>query len=435
MEKQKISFWKKNALTIKFIVVGIIILLLLIPKSMVRSLIYERKSRQTEVEREISNSWSENQVISGPVLSIPYMVSYQDEEGKTHRLKRWYHQIPENLYVICDLTTEIRYRGIFNVVVYHSVNNLNGNFSKPNFDIETDYVIEKILWDEAKLSISIKDIRGVEDKISIDWSGQALDMKPGNNGNLQYSVLQASLPISVDEFDGEFALKLKVKGSKSHAFNPLAQNTRLTMQGEWPSPKFFGDFIPSKRMVDESGFEAEYSILEYNRAIQERWINHETDNLNSTQFGVELLQVNDHYQQTERSAKYGILILALTFLAFFLIELILKLKIHPIQYLLIGFALILFYVLLLSFSEHIGFDGAYTVASIGTIGLITLYAKAIFTSWKPSLIIAVSLSLLYTFIFVIIQLEDYALLAGSIGLFVILAFTMYLTKKIKWYVE
>ena len=203
------------------------------------------------------------------------------------------------------------------------------------------------------------------------------------------------------------------------------------MTSNWNTPSFDGAFLPDKRDINTSGFNASWKILHLNRNYPQSWLNN-SFSVNNSAFGINLLLPIDNYTKTDRSIKYAILFIALTFLIFFFLELLNNKSVHPLQYILIGFALCLFYVLLLSISEHINYTLSYIIASVMTIGLITWYSLSILHDKKLSFLVGGNLVLLYSFIFTIIQLEDFSLLMGSIGLFLILALVMYFSKKINW---
>ena len=204
------------------------------------------------------------------------------------------------------------------------------------------------------------------------------------------------------------------------------------MTGAWKSPGFIGSFSPESK-IDANGFTANWNILHFNRNIPEAWTDHSIKSFAETSFGVNLVDTVDQYQQNMRSAKYALMFIALTFVVFFFVEILTRKKIHPLQYLLVGIALILFYSLLLSISEQLNFGAAYLIASIATIGLIVAYAHSIFKSIMSTGILAAFLSILYVFLYVVLQLEDIALLFGSIGLFIILGVIMYFSGKINFY--
>jgi inner membrane protein len=227
-------------------------------------------------------------------------------------------------------------------------------------------------------------------------------------------------------------MQLKVKGSEQLHFLPLSSSSKFDISSTWASPSFDGNSLPNKREYNDSGFTAKWNFnranLPFGTVIKEG-----TFKANSTAFGVSLVQPADQYNKTSRSVKYAILLIGLTFALFFIIELMQKKPLHPVQYVLVGIALVIFYTLLLSIGEYILFDYAYSIAAGATILLITFYAKSHFNSWKSASIFGTLLTCLYGFIFILISLEDTAFLVGSIGLFIILALVMYGSRKINWY--
>jgi len=229
-----------------------------------------------------------------------------------------------------------------------------------------------------------------------------------------------------------FRIRLDLNGSAGLLFSPVGKETIAELKSDWTNPSFMGDFLPEERSVDGAGFSAKWKVLHLNRNFPQAWTG--SQNLvGQTLFGVNLLLAVDEYQKTMRTAKYAIMFIALTFLTFFMIELLSRHTIHPIQYLLIGFALLVFYTLLLSISEYLIFAQAYWIASIAIIAMITLYARSVLANNLQTLVISGVLMLLYGYLFIILQLQDYALLMGSIGLFAVLAIVMYLTRKIDWF--
>jgi inner membrane protein len=204
------------------------------------------------------------------------------------------------------------------------------------------------------------------------------------------------------------------------------------LEGPWPNPSFDGVFLPTKRDITESGFKAQWNILHYNRPFSQQWIEGD-ENVSDANFGVKFLIPVDQYQKSIRTAKYGQLIILLTFIALFMVEIMKKIRIRPFQYILIGSALIIYYTLLISFSEHVGYNIAYMLSSFATVTLISLYSLTFLETKKLSALLSFLLVFFYSFIFVIIQLQDYSLLLGSIGLFLIIAMVMYFSKNVKWY--
>ena len=260
---------------------------------------------------------------------------------------------------------------------------------------------------------------------NIAYNTDYLDLNELESNNLQLLDVPNGKETS-------FAITIKMKGSKQIRFIPVGQETDVNINSDWKTANFIGEYLPhNSDKITEEGFNAKWKILDINRPFSQHYFNG-IPNLNNYAFGVNFLIPVDEYQKSERSAKYGFLVIGLTFLIFFLIQSMSKINIHPFQYLMIGIALTMFYTLLISISEHSSYLKAYLIAGASVVTLITLYSKSILKNIKFPVFIGVSLTALYTFIFVIIQLENYALLVGSIGLFVILAAVMFASRKIDW---
>ncbi len=450
MEKKQNSgfvHWIRTSVTFKAFLTGFIALLLLIPNKWIRDLIYERENNKKLVELEISQKWGSPQTFSGPVLSVPYETKDKDENVYIEYL----HFLPENLDVQGDVSPTIRYRGIYKTVVYNSILNVSGHFAQPGFSrFRIDQ--KNIFWEDAFVSIGISDLKGVQNNFSMLWNEENLDIEPGlKSSDVLQSGITAAVPLTglfakneeentEQETEAEttetkkyhFNMTIELNGSKSLNFLPLGKETTVTINSGWATPSFQGNFLPEKRDIFENGFSAKWKVIYLNRNYPQQWQGKKHD-VESSSFGVLLLLPVDHYQKTTRSSKYAILFIALTFLVFFLMEVMNKRKMHSIQYLLVGLGLCVFYALLLSLSEKIYFTWAYIVSGIAVVGLITGYTAAIFKNLKLTLLMGSLLAVLYGFLFVILQQEDYALLIGSIGLFIILAIVMFVTRKIDWY--
>ncbi|MCG8307442.1 MAG: cell envelope integrity protein CreD [Cytophagales bacterium] len=450
-----------QSVTFKLISIGILILLLLIPKSMINSLIIERERRMQETIHEVTDKWSRSQTVSGPSLIIPYKKRIEpDDEKKAKMVIRYATFLPEELNVKSVVDPEERYRGIFRVIVYRARLSLTGKFPKPDFS-KWDIPDSDILWSRAMLNLGISDLRGIEKQVSLNLGSQSHPFLPGvSQGALTESGIHMPLEPVIRHFhENDFSIDISLKGSERLYFVPLGKDTEVKMTSSWKDPSFTGSFLPKERGVGPKGFEASWQVLHFNRNYPQSWINQNyfigeenyqddlyglantypgnvstgKNDIGASKFGVILLVAADHYQKSLRSSKYSILIITLSFLMFFLIEVTQKLRIHAFQYILIGLALMIFYTLLLSISEHLGFNVAYWVSSISVIGLIALYSSAVLSNKRLAFLLTGSLIIIYGFLFLIIQIETYALLAGSIGLFIILALTMYYTRKITWY--
>ncbi|MDD3079538.1 MAG: cell envelope integrity protein CreD [Paludibacter sp.] len=421
-----------QSVTLKIMIIGVLILLLLIPGFMIQDLIRERQNRSEETIRKINSKWSDAQTLTGPVLVIPYKQTSVDKNNNVVEEEHELSITPENLYYKVGLQPEVKHLGIYKSILYKSEIDFNGTFSKPDVSKTESGLIE---WKKAYFRIGVSDLRGISDRVNFVVGGQPFSAEAGGKrdviGNSLIITPENEAFIHTDSLI-TFSCHLSLKGSQSLNFVPVGKTTRVEINGAWNAPGFTGNFSPDSK-IDPKGFTAVWNVLHFNRNIPEEWIDSNVQDFNDTVFGVDLVDTVDHYQQNMRSAKYAVLFIALTFLVFFFVEIITKKRIHPIQYLLVGFALLLFYTLLLSVSEQLGFGWAYIIASVATIGLITSYAHGIFKNRMQTSVMAAFLSVLYVFLYVILQLEDIALLIGSIGLFVILGVIMFVSRKINWY--
>ena len=428
----------KNNIYFKIGTIVIITLLLLIPASMIRLLIIERESTQNEAIREVSSKWGEEQTISGPLISIPYYryikeFSRKDSTEKIVQIKEFIHILPTELNISGNINPEKRYRGIYEIVVYNSKLSISGAFN--NIDLASlDIQPRNILFDKAEFVIGINDLRGIEEQVILNWNDQNIAFNPGVSSNdVVMSGINALLNLDLKDSSAyNFSLELDLKGSQLLYFTPVGRVTNINLRSEWPNPSFKGSFLPDSREVSEKGFVANWNVLHLNRNFPQIWLGNR-HSISDSSFGIDLLLPVDNYQKSYRSIRYAILFIGFTFLTFFFIEVLNKVFIHPIQYILVGIALIVFYSLLLSISEYLKYNLAFIVSAISTLALIAGYVQAILKSGKLTLLISGILTVLYSFIFTIIQLQDYALLIGSIGIFIILGLVMYFSRKIDWY--
>ena len=422
----------KHSIGLRLFIIAVLTLLLMIPAILIQSLISERKDRRDEAALEISDKWGHKQVITGPIISVPFKFYVKDDQNQMIPTLRYAHFLPADLSVQGTLHPEIRYRGIYEVVVYSTALSISGRFE--SIDVSALKIpAGDILWDDAFLSLGISDMKGINNFITIRWNETSHTANPGIESR---DVLLSGISIQPDIRPGmqeyEFSLDLNLNGSYGLFFSPVGKETKVELSSDWNNPSFGGQFLPVNREISAEGFRADWKILHLNRNFPQQWIGSEFK-VSEALFGVNLLLAVDEYQKTMRTAKYAIMFISLTFLTFFMIELLSKKVIHPIQYLLIGFALLIFYTLLLSISEYLVFKYAYLIAALGIIILISLYTKSVLTNVLQTGIIAGVLIILYGYLYIILQLQDYALLMGSIGLFVVLAVVMYLTRRIDWF--
>lgn len=437
-EKRKL----RDSVLFKMLVTGLLILALGIPLMMVRSQIRERQQRRDSVVSEVAGTWGRAQTLGGPVLTVPYLVHTKDEKGKVTTWTQLAHFLPETLKVDGRLLPELRRRGIFEVAVYRADLHASGSFQRPSF-AEWGIPPQDVLWDQAWLSIGVPDMRGIRRNVRLVWGDKVLQLSPGGGVSGLWStglrVPISGLAQAAEKQTYPFAFDLAVRGSQSLCFLPFGRQNNVTLRSSWADPSFTGGFLPESRSVSSKGFESTWSVPYFGRSYPQQWLEAEQERMapesavNESAFGVELYLPVDVYLKTERSVKYGMLFLVLTFLAFFLFEVFSPVSLHPMHYLLVGSALCLFYVLLLSISEHIPFGAAYAIASAGIIAMISGYSLAILRGKRRALAMSGMLVLLYSYLYVLLQAEDYALLLGSIGLFVILSLVMYLTRRVDWY--
>lgn len=421
-----------SPLSLKIIFIFFLVLLLMIPAGLIMNLIREREMLRTETEIEIQDNWGRSQTLSGPILTIPYY-KYETMEQKQVRVKAYLHLLPEELDIKGDIYPETRYRGIYKVVVYSSKLQIQGNFT-PTTKLTENIPENNILWNEARMELGIPDLRGIQEEIHLQFNGAELMAEPGIpagspfqsgiHASLSSEQIQSGKPIS-------FLIEMNLRGSNSLNFIPMGQTSRVQLESDWADPSFSGAFLPQKREITGNGFSAQWEVLHFNRNYPQIWTDkhYQTD---ESAFGVSLILPMDQYQKTMRSVKYALLFLTLTFTLFFFIEILNKKKVHPVQYLMVGASLIIFYVLLLSLSEQFGFVVAYLIAATAVILQISGFLYKIVQSVKTALISSATLTILYAYLFILLQLQDYALLMGSIGLFLILSLIMYLSRNIQW---
>jgi len=421
-----------SSVTFKLITVCVLILALLIPTSMVTALIKERKSRKQEVINEINYKWGKAQTVTGPVISVPYLKHIEGKDQKAKTVTRYFHLLPDTVDIKNRITPEVRYRGIYKAILYNATLSVGGVF--PRIPIEDLRIPpEDIEWSGAFISLGITDMRGIKDRIEATFDDTNLAMEPGlETADVIKSGVSAKIRLNDTNQSYRFHLALNLNGSQQIHFAPVGKETTVTVESTWRDPSFGGAFLPTERKVSEEGFSARWKILHLNRNYPQHWSG-AGHKLTASTFGVKLFHPVDIYQKSMRTAKYALMFIVFTFLAFLISEVMLRLRVHPVQYLLIGLAIIIFYTLLLSISEQTNFGAAYLISAGAVICLITGYAKAILKKKIATLMVGGVLVILYAYLYILLQLEDYALLMGSIGLFAVLSVIMYLTRRIDWY--
>jgi inner membrane protein len=451
LPKSQPSFGKRYRTIIKLLGVGILILLLLIPLGMITGVLSDRLSRRNEAVADITSSWGKQQCVIGPVLGIPYQYKFKtvkEVAGPDGKLeKREVEEtavaiayfLPELLNVSGDAQTQMLHRGIYDAAVFRADVKLSGKFAPSDFGaLKID--IKDVQWKDAFVTIAINDLRGTRQGLVLDWGGAKKSLLPGSQVPGYTTGATAMLgdgkPINTPV---EFSIPIDFNGSEGIYFAPFGVQNEAVLKSNWPDPAFRGAFLPADRSVRADGFDAKWKVSYYGRDYPQSWTSRNGNERFTTQavsqsiFGTQFLSILDAYRYVERSIKYGVLFLVLVFTTFFLFEVTARQKIHPFQYLMVGAALCLFYLLLLSISEFLGFGYAYLIAAVASTLLITWYCRFFLGGGVRTLMIGAGLAGVYTFLYITLRQQDYALLMGSIALFIVLAVVMYVTRKIDWY--
>jgi len=429
---RKTGSFIRNSATIKIISIGILVLVLLIPTSMISSLLRERESRRDSVVQEINQKWGNSQTVTGPFFTVPYKSFHKDKNEELRYSIKYFHILPEKLNIKGDIAPHIRYRSIYEAVLYNCQLDVEGVFTVPRLN-QLNIEPENILWEKSVFSIGITDMRGIKENILLTFDNKNYGVNPGlKTTDIAFAGVSSPIPLSPTDNSKPFSFKLNINGSEQIKFTPLAEETNVTVKSTWASPSFNGAFLPISREISEDGFNATWKVLHLNRNYPQYWQGSQY-NVQESNFGLKLLITADVYQKSTRLSKYALMFIIFTFAAFFFSEIINKNRVHPIQYLLIGLAVILFYVLLLSISEHFSFNYAYLLSASAITFLISGYSKGILKNKYFTLTVFALLTILYVYLFIVLQLEDYALIMGSIGLLVVLSTVMFVTRKIDWY--
>ena len=436
---------KKLGRPVRLIAVAVLALILLIPLNMVRSVVHERHATYRGVVADISSSWSGDQRVAGPILVVPYSerIEVRDEfitpEGERKISQRWETCqrraviLPDVLSYDGNLVPEMRHRGIYQVQVYTANLVVSGVFRNLRAAVESlvsEDRLEEIDWSKAVVGFGVSDPRGLVEVDGFEFNGHAAKPKPGTDVG---ELLPAGFHVSVGDAVSdtlEFTLPMVVRGSGSIQFLPLGETTRASIRSEWPNPSFIGEVLPTDREISDDGFSAEWTIPLLNRSYPQVWRAGSNVAINEIETGVRLFESVALYDLVTRAVKYGLLFIALTFLTLGLIEYVMDVRLSLVQFLLIGVALAMFFLILIALAEHMGFTTAYVVASSTVVAINTLYCAAILPRRAISVLVGGVLTAIYGILFLILQAEDFALLGGTLLLVVALTVTMYFTRGI-----
>lgn len=430
----------------RFLIVGLLALLMFVPLFFVSAVIDDRGSFSRQTVREVGEEWGGSQLLSGPVLIVPVegpvtiteMMQVVDpatgrirEEPRTRteiRTRPPVHLLPERFDLDIATTTETRSRGIFDVTVYSAE-------ARASFDFDTpaaETVLaegERPLWDQAFLRVTVSENRALRGATALTVDGRDLALEPRADG-----IAGVTATLGDPRAARDYALTLGFNGASELAATPMGRATVVTMSSDWPHPSFFGAFLPDRSEIGADGFSATWTIPHLARPLpQAAREDYDDTARQQSGFGVRFFQPNDFYSQAFRAARYGILFIALTFLTVLLIETKTAKPTHPVQYILIGLAQSIFVLLMVSYAEQIGFGAAYTLSAGATTVLLTLFGWAGLKLGRRSLVLGMMLAVTYAVLYLILRSADYALLAGSTLAFLALALTMFMTRNEDWY--
>lgn len=435
----------------KIALIGLVALLLQIPVEMVRGLIAERKQARDSVIAEIARGSSEAQKIIGPILYVPWTrrstdaTTTTDDSGHSRTIRKEKVErgqvalLPATLQVDGQIDLQKKHRGIYRAHLYTLNATLTGTFVLPPNLGNSDGNLE---WGRALLILGIQDTRGIRDRVQIDWDGAQPALFPGGiEAAGAPSGIHADLgvlPENKTSATRPFRIALSLLGTERLDIVPAGATTTVSLRSTWPHPSFTGKILPDAgTRISSEGFAASWRTSHFatNLAqLHQRCVHsRQCDAFNQHSLAVSFIQPVDLYQTAERSVKYGFLFIGLTFAAFFLFEVLKRLAIHPVQYALTGIALAIFFLLLIALSEHLGFAPAYAIAAGSCVALIGYYAGHVLNDMRRGAVFGLALAALYGLLYVVLRLEDHALLMGSLLVFVCVAAAMVATRRVDWY--
>lgn len=437
----------KHRVLIKLLVIFLLVVGLTIPNLMIQELVGERSYYRQQAKQSIAASWTGEQRFLGPVLVVPYTERlerkvWNDKENRFRIVEqvndRRLFVLPDDLDIAADIRTEERQRGIYAIPVYAAAIDVQGAFDNRRILELANNAAVTIDWQKAFVSVPVSDIRGISIQPELSWNDTGVEFVSGSGIGAQGNGMRAIVPALQGTDARRFAFRFSIglNGMEQLQFSPVGRNTHVAVRSGWPHPSFLGRYLPNERHIDENGFTADWRVTSFSSDMARVAALCETgkcDAFSNNTFGVALIQPVDIYQQAERSVKYAVLIITLTFVAFFLFEVLRPVQLHPVQYLLIGCSLTVFYLLLLSLSEHMAFAWAYLFASLANTLLIGVYSAAAMRSRQRGMALGGALLMLYGMLYLILRSEDNALLMGSLLIFAVLAFVMLLTRHLDWY--
>jgi inner membrane protein len=435
---QRIAASARGSQVVRLAFVGFIVLILQIPIVMIGGLVSERQARREAAITEVSSKWGNVQSITGPALVVPYTYRWIETSTDGKQITRTEVRnavfLPERLHLRGTMNGEVRQRGIFSVQVYTLGVTVDGEFARPDFS-ELGIEPVSVEWGKAHLAVGISDTRGIQEETAVTWNGTRAPFLPGTKDFTDVGTgIHAMVGVSDATPRFTFAFPLSLNGSLGVHFVPFGRNTTVELSANDSHASFQGNWLPTERTVSADGFTATWKIPFLGRGYPQAWRaeSNMRDVIEASRFGVDLMNPVDHYRMAGRSVKYAGLFILLTFVAVWLIEVLAGVRVHPIQYLMVGAALCLFFLLELSLAEHLGFPLAYAVASAAVVTMVGGYGVVALRGVARGLGVGAGVALLYAYLYLLLMNEDYALLIGSIGLFAMLAAIMYATRRVDW---
>ena len=438
----------KNPLLAKCLALIVVALVIVIPLSMIKMKISERAEARDSARMSVAASWTGEQQIMGPIIAIPYERSVQlavtKDQGVEFKQKKQFtyrYVVPALLAVDAKIDAEERYKGIYKIPVYTTALDFSGQFLAKDIRDAINALKQRadvLRVDKPRLFWGISDPRGINHVSDLVLRKQKFTLSAGAlsgwqdlgvHTDLDETVWQGSQPLT-------FEFSMTVRGMHQVNFLPVARQNDFSLTANWPHPEFIGSFLPTSRRIDNNGFEAHWQINSFASNIEERLKSCELSvcsHWDLATMGVRLVDPIDVYLQSERAVKYGFLFVALIFVAFFMFEILKTLRIHPVQYGLVGVSIAIFFLLLIALAEHMSFASAYLLATFASILVMAGYLRSFLGEWQPALGFSTILAVLHGLLYMIIQSEDYALLMGALLCFSVLAAVMYFTRNIDWY--
>jgi inner membrane protein len=427
-----------QTVTAKVLGIGVLALLMTIPLLQVRELVRERQQLRETAITQIAQGWGGRQVLGGPVLVVPTL---RQETSTAATPPQWHagseSMLADALKMDVAMTVEKRGYGIYSAPVFVATVKLDAQFRAQ--DLAQFRRASDAPWQagKAELRLAVGDLRGLQEVSELRINGQPARFE--SSAERLGPWPDVVVPIDLDALGAQpidVQVTLKLAGTEALQLLPLARSTDVTMRAPWHDPSFVGAALPLEHAIDARGFSAHWHLLDLNRSYGQHWTDAADGMdkaLQASTFGVQLYQPVDVYQRNVRAGKYGLLFIATTFVAFFLFEVLKRLRVHPVQYLLVGAALATFYVVLLALSEQIGFGRAYMLAAAAVVVLVGGYAMAVLRARRAGLLLGGVLGLIYAMLYGLIAAEQYALLIGALVLLAMVGLMMYLTRGIDWY--